>query len=252
MNIWLEKSLEGLLCTITVGVFDTSTQSAFRRASAQVYSLLSLWTYQYKRPFSLFKKLSCLIRHIKHVGSSQSFAQKPFLSDSPRYPYRKTPPLGALFALFREGMNSTSFAYRFLSYFKIAEAWSKKKGPFAWIIQETKRKSFRPNFPVRTVTKEFLGGSYRSEYHNHFLNKKFTWCVDQLEEIRALIAHPFNKGSQFANLDSPHAQAHLGALANLIERIAIQLLEDFLEVWAQLDDSGTAEQVRNVYAHTDA
>ena len=63
-----------------------------------------------------------------------------------------------------------------------------------------------------------------------------------------MIAHPFNKLSEFTNLDSPDAQAHLGALANLAERIAIQLLEDVLEKYEQLDDSGMAKKIRSVYS----
>lgn len=247
VNIWLEGNKEGLLRIIRVGVFDTSTQSAFLRAAEQIYSMLSLWTYQYKRPFSI-QEVKLFDKTHQAQWMIPKFCPKPISLRLSLLSFHQESHIGSLFALFREAMNSTSFAYRFLSYFKIAEAWIRRKGPFAWIIYEAKRNGKSPHFPVRKVDKELLGGSYSSEYHDVFLNKKFTWCINQLEEIRALIAHPFNNLSEFTNLDSPDAQAHLGALANLAERIAIQLLEDVLEKYEQLDDSGMAKKIRSVYS----
>lgn len=250
VNIWLEGNQEGLLQAITVGVFDTSTQSAFLRASERIYSMLSLWTYQYKRPFSI-QEVKLFDKTHQAQWMIPKFCPKPITLRLSLLSLHQESHIGSLFALFREGMNSTSFAYRFLSYFKIAEAWKGRKGPFAWVVHEANRKGKSPDFPVRKVDKELLGGSYRPEYHDVFLNKKFTWCIDQLEEIRALIAHPFNKFSEFTNLDSPDAQAHLGAIANLTERIAIQLLEDVLEKYEQLDESGIGNQIRGVYSKVD-
>lgn len=250
VNIYLEGNQEGLLRVITVGVFDTSTQSAFQRASEPIYSMLSLWTYQYKRPFSI-QEVKIFDKTHQAQWMIPKFCPKPTILKLSFLSLHQESHIGSLFALFREGMNSTSFAYRFLSFFKIAEAWKQQKGPFAWIIYEAKRKGISSDFPIRKVDKELLGGSYRPEYHNVFLNRKITWCINQLEEIRALIAHPFNNLSEFTNLDSSDAQAHLGALANLTERIAIQLLEDVLEKYEQLDDSGMAKQIRSVYSKID-
>jgi Methylamine utilization protein MauJ len=250
VNIWLEENQEGLLQAITVGVFDTSTQTAFLRASEKIYSMLSLWTYQYKRPFSI-QEVKLFDKTHQAQWMIPKFCPKPTTLKLSLLSLHQESHIGSLFALFREAMNSTSFAYRFLSYFKIAEAWKGRKGPFAWIIYEARRRGISPDLPVRKVDKEFLGGSYRPEYHDAFLGKKVTWCINQLEEIRALIAHPFNKLSEFTNLDSPEAQAHLGALANLTERIAIQLLEDVLEKYEKIDESGIGSRIRSVYSKAD-
>jgi len=153
VNIWLEESQEGLLRAITVGVFDTSTKSAFRRVSAQVYSLLSLWTYRYKRPFAVQEVKIVDKTHQAH-WMIPKFCPKAIPLGFAPLSLAEDSPISSLFALFREGMNSTSFAYSFLSYFKIAEAWTKHKGPFAWIIYEAKRKGVSPDFPVRKVNKE--------------------------------------------------------------------------------------------------
>jgi hypothetical protein len=192
VNIWLEGNKERLLQSIIVGVYDTSTQSAFLRAAERIYSMLSLWTYQYKRPFSV-QEVKLYDKTHKAQWQIPKFCPHSVPLKLSFLALHQESHIGSLFAIFREAMNSTSFAYRFLSYFKIAEAWISHQGPFAWIIYESKRKGKSPDFPIRKVDKELLGGAYRPEYHDIFLNKKFTWCVNQLEEIRALIAHPFNK-----------------------------------------------------------
>jgi len=249
VNIYLEGNQEGLLRVITVGVFDTSTQSAFQRASEPIYSMLSLWTYQYKRPFSI-QEVKIFDKTHQAQWMIPKFCPKPTILKLSFLSLHQESHIGSLFALFREGMNSTSFAYRFLSFFKIAEAWKQQKVHLLGLLMK-KRKGIPSDFPIRKVDKGLLGGSYRPEYHNVFLNRKFTWCINQLEQFRALIAHPFNNLSEFTNLDSSDAQAHLGALANLTERIAIQLLEDVLEKYEQLDDSGMAKQIRSVYSKID-
>lgn len=248
LKFWLEDNEQGLLRAITVGAFDQSTESAFKRASSSVYALLSLWSYQYVRPFSISE---ARLEDKKHgaIWTIPKFCAAAASLSGTSLTFSPTSDIGSLFALFREGMNSTSFAYRFLSYYKIAEAWKDKKGPFASLIAEALRKGKTPSFPSRIVTEDFLTGSYRPAYHACYLNKKFTWCVDNLEDIRAVLAHPFNKTSHFANLDSPDVQAHLGALANLIERIAIQILVDFLNSWDEIDDTGLARQVKSAYSH---
>lgn len=249
-NIWLEENEEGLLSAITIGIDDKTTESAFKRASSIVYSMLSLWAYQYKRPFSIQE---IKLRDVNHEARwiIPKFCPKALPLKVVSQSFGEGSPVGALFALFREGMNSTSSAYRFLSYFKIAEAWKNNKGPFSWLIEKSKQKGINPTFPTRIVTKDLLAGSYKSTYHDDFIDKKFTWCVDELAHLRLLIAHPFTHNSQFANLDSPEVQAYLSALANLIERIAIQLLEDYLETWEKVDDSGEVRQMRKMYSHID-
>jgi hypothetical protein len=247
VNFYLEDNEEGLLRVITVGVFDTSTKSAFLRAAERIYPMLSLWTYQYKRPLSI-QEIKLYDKTHKAQWQIPKFCPQAIPLKLSFLSLHQESHIGSFFALFREAMNSTSFAYGFLSYFKIAEAWIRHQGLFAWIIFEAKRKGKSPDFPIRKVDKKLLGGSYRPEYHDVFLNKKFTWCVNQLDEIRALIAHPFNKLSEFTNLDSPEAQAHLGALASLTERIVIQLIEDALEKYEELDDTGMAKQIRDVYS----
>lgn len=250
VDIWFEENGDGLLQTIVFGLFDTNTQSAFRRASENAYSLLSLWAYQYKRPFAV-QEVKLQDKTHNALWIIPKFCPKAVALRTTQMAFSQESPIGSLFALFREGMNSTSSAYRFLSYFKIAEAWKNRLGPFAWLVAEAKRKNRPPSMPVRVVTVEFLGGSYRPAYHDPYVGKKFTWCIDQLEELRAVVAHPFNKASAFTNFDSPDAQAYLGAAANLVERIAIQLLEDFLEEWEAVDEGGLAKQVKSVYAHID-
>jgi len=80
-----------------------------------------------------------------------------------------------------------------------------------------------------------------------FLNKKFTWCKSHLIELRNAIAHPFLKNKSYIDLDNLETQACISAYANLLERIAINILNEEYFIWGQLSEDPKFEQAVESY-----
>lgn len=241
VNFYLESDGK-FLEKIVVGLNETSTEDAFRRASEPVHSILSLWSFQYKRPFGI---RIIEIQDKKHSASwtIPTFCPTPVQLELLKVSFTGMDPMGSLFAIFREAMNATSYFYRFLSYYKIIEARYPPRGPFKWVRDELRNKGLSLQTPKRIVTKELIGGAYVAQYHQCYLNRKYEWCKNQFNDFRVLIAHPFRKDSRFANMDSPVVQTFVSALANLAERMAVQILEDELQLAVKIDETGIAKQL---------
>lgn len=149
----------------------------------------------------------------------------------------------SLVAIFREGMNATSFSHKFLSYFKIIEAYP-NQGPFKEINKYCidKKISRAP----KLISEEMLKGAFNEPVHSQFIDMKYTRVRDELRSFRHLIAHPFIDDSYY-DIDTYEAQAELVALSNMLERMAISILEEEIEILAKLGENGKFDPVLRSY-----
>jgi len=70
--------------------------------------------------------------------------------------------------------------------------------------------------------------------YSEVLGKKFTWCIDRMNEPRKFMAHPFDEQGQFLSLDDPLTQAALSQAANMAERMAIEILVEEIKLLRSL------------------
>ena len=121
-------------------------------------------TFFYRRPF----KISLIKIYDKtHNLNYSTFTYRPKTEVlvRPAASLSKEVPFGSLLACYREGMNSLDLAYRYISFFKIYEAWYRKDFAFK-LTDNVLRKKMRPDF---TVTKKLLLGSYNIIHHKKFV-----------------------------------------------------------------------------------
>jgi hypothetical protein len=186
INIWFEKNKKGFLRSILVELETTDHQKAFRIAHDRVASILSMLTFFYRRPcrvsfYMIFDKTYNL------SYSTFTFCSKAETLILPTASLSKEVPIGSLLASYREGMNSLDLAYRYISFFKIYEAWYKEDFAFKLTNNVLKQES-RPEFKI---TKDFLSGIYIASCHKEFLDKSFKTkeVFSHLNYCRNLLAH---------------------------------------------------------------
>jgi hypothetical protein len=102
---------------------------------------------------------------------------------------------------------------------------------------------------VPVVTTDLLKGAFEEEYHSIFIGKKFTWCKEHLRPLRDAVAHPFLDGKGYLDFDNLTVQSHLSAYANLVERIAVKVLEEEFVLWGQLSDNPGYEVAAKSYIY---
>ncbi len=238
-----ENSNLGLLQSIFVGLHTESAKKAFDTASTHLLSMLSIMSYRYRRPFCI--RSVCIVDD-NHQAKwlIHPTCQNPIEIELPQWGFIQSEPIGTMFALFREGMNSNSDSYRFLCFFKIIESWKKRKCAFK--STDDKYKKIYASVSKRNtlkVTKTLLSGAYCHKYHDNFIERKFKDIFEELSEIRDMIAHPFKdkksaeKVEYFFNLDAPEYQAYIGAFSNLVERMATKILDEELQILASIDSN---------------
>jgi Methylamine utilization protein MauJ len=250
VDIWLRASSEqGFLASILLGTQAPSPREAFNRSYALALSLLSSWSFQAQRPVSIRETL------IEDKGHRAAWvvrpqAQVPLQLNDIEVSLAPANPIGSLLALFREGMASPQPAYRFLCYYKILEAWHGGHGPFKRITEELAAVDGNAARRLKLMIQPemFEGKCDRSKYE-HLIGKKFTWCFDQMNEGRKFLAHPFDAKGTFVSLDDPATIAALSDVANLAERMVIEILVEEIRVIKSLDTSGTTERVVSSYVH---
>ena len=234
IDFFLEQNDAKQVTSILGGCFRTNYLEAFNFVYPHVLRILSSWCFRYKRPVSIYEVRVIDKRHEAIWGIP--FAAPDTLPEIhlPIVILAET-SLSSLIAVFREGMNSVSNVSKFLSYFKILEAYP-GKGPFEETNQFCKQggKPISRNVPI--VTSELMIGAYTDLYHSQFIGKRATWCRDKLRDWRDAVAHPFLNGNVYIDLDKAERQAELAAYANLVERLSISILEEEFRLWAQLSD----------------
>ena len=248
IDFFLKANDSKQVVSILGGCHKANYLDAFQFVYPHVLRVLSHWSFRYRRPVGIYEVRVIDNRHRAMWGIP--FAAPDTLPEIhlPIVTLSQT-SLSSLVAVFREGMNSVSNANKFLSYFKILEAYP-DKGPFRDTNEYCKQRCISISRQVLTVTSEMMKGAYAEEYHDEFMGKRATWCRDQLRDWRDAIAHPFLKGSMYIDLDTVEHQAKLGAFANLVERLSISILEDEFRLWGGL--SGNPDYAMAARAYTGA
>jgi methylamine utilization protein MauJ len=248
VDLWLRATPDGqFLSSVLLGTHAPSPKQAFDRSYAYLLSLISLWSFQAQRPMAVREILVDDRPHgAKWIVRPQ--AQVPLKLNDLKGSFGVAHPLGSLMALFREGMASTQASQRFLSYYKILDAWKKGAGPFKLTNEQLTAKGIKRR---RLVFEEamFMNKPATHDY-SEVLGKKFTWCIDRMNEARKFVAHPFDEQGQFLSLDDPMTQAALSQAANMAERMAIEILVEELKLLRSLAPSDEAgNRVLEAYIH---
>lgn len=245
IDFFLEKNNDGHLASLLGGCFVNNHQEAFELVFPHILRIISQWCFKYKRPISIYETRVVDNRHQATWGIPYTSPSVVPIVEVQGATMAET-TLTSLFAVFKEGMNSQSSGNRFLNYYKILEAYP-NKGPFLETIKACKSKGVTNPRSVPVVTSELLIGAYEEEYHSIFIGKKFTWCKEHLRGLRDALAHPFLDEKGYLDLDSLTVQLHLSAYANLLERIAIKVLEEEFLLWGRLSDDPNYEVAARSY-----
>lgn len=146
-------------------------------------------------------------------------------------------------------MASEQPAYRFLCYYKIIEAWNKGAGPFE---QVKKLLADRGKVATRNILKietAMFQGKWEPAKYEHLVGKKFGWCFEQMNEARKFLAHPFDSDGVFVSLDDPSTLQAISDLANIAERMVIEILVEEIRMVESLGISEFSRRVIAGYVH---
>jgi hypothetical protein len=245
INFYLEKNSDGQLISLIAGCFAKSYKEALKLVYHLIQRILSQWSFKYKRPIGFYE---IRILDKTHNATWRLPHTAPNTLPDIDFPIviMAESPLSSLITVFKEAMNSQTSSARFLNYFKIVEAYP-SNGPFYEMNRYCKVNNIKNMRRSGVVTEELLNGAYTQKYHEMFLNKKFTWCKSHLIELRNAIAHPFLKNKSYIDLDNLETQACISAYANLLERIAINILNEEYFIWGQLSEDPKFEQAVESY-----
>jgi hypothetical protein len=249
VDLWLRATPDGqFLNSVLLGTRTESPKRAFDRNYAYLLSLLSSWSFQAQRPMAVRE---ILVEDKTHGAQwiVRPQAQVPLQLNDIKASFDVADPLGSLMALFREGMASTHASQRFLSYYKILDAWRNGNGPFKRTNEHLRAKGMTR----RTLMLEEAMFVNKPASHDYapVLGKKFTWCIDRFNEPRKFMAHPFDKEGQFLSLDDPMTQAALSQAANMAERMVIEILVEEIKLLRSLAPTPdeTGDRVLAAYVH---
>lgn len=229
INIWFEKNVDGFLDAFFIGLKARSFNEAFRLAYSQASNIQSNLTFFYTRPVRVrFIEIFDKKFDLKYYNPPTCPKTVDINSFSPII-ISKEVPFGSLLALYREGMNSLDLSYRYISFFKIYEAW--KKNEFAFRLTNNALGEQKKERKPLKITEALLSGVHIGIYREKFLNKKFKDVFDKLNQFRNFLAHSFlDKTSQpsFINLNDIESIELLEGMSNLVERMATKILKEEL------------------------
>jgi len=234
INFWFEKNNDDYLNSILVGLYSKNFKDGFRKSFNFINSILSMLSFFYRRPFKIWQ-IKVTDKNHHAIYSTRTFCPKSENLVLPASSFPLDIPIGSLFAIYREGMNSIDLAYRFISFFKIYEAWYKDKNAKKYFNRNKQSK------PKIKITKNLLADTYRDGYHKKFISKGIADnCVySKLCIIRNYLSHPFldqNVSASYYNFDQMDVLEEIEAMSNLIERIVTKILDKELELWAKSDE----------------
>ena len=154
IDFYLQKNEKGLLNSVLAGCFSYNKDDALKKCFHHVKRMTSLWSLKYRRPVGISSIDVHDKKHNVHwVQPKASPSDIPHLS-LPSVAFYNT-ALTSLIAVFSEGMNSTVLSQRFLSYFKIIEAYP-NQGPFKEINNYCKNNQIDIPRKKHVVSKDML------------------------------------------------------------------------------------------------
>lgn len=248
VDVWINGTSDRQLNSVLLGTFALSALEACQRCLALLLSLLSSWSFQTQRPIAL-REIAVEDKTHSAKWLVRPQAQEPLKLNDITVSLGAPNPIGSLLALFREGMASVQPAYKFLCYYKIIEAWKEAIGPFKHV-----NKLFydRGQVPARRVLRFQLAmfdGKCELDKYEHLIGKKFGSCFDQMNAARKFLAHPFDTKGTFVSFDDPKSLQALSDLANIAERMVIEILAEEIRVIRLLGATITGERVIAGYVH---
>ena len=247
LNFYLKTNDQNLLSSIVVGCDARNKDEALQLTLPHVLRLTSMWCLKYRRPVSFYALDVFDNKHkAKWIMPSITPSVIPTL-EQPKVTMWNT-ALTSLVAVFREGMTSNIHSHKFMSYYKILEAYP-SNGPFLELVKYCENNGIEFARDKKNVTKELLHGAYAPSIHDHFLGMKYTKVKNELSEYRNSIAHPFIQ-TAYQDLDTYDAQVQLVGISNLLERMAIDILEDEFKLMAQVSNDKNFEIVHETYTKT--
>jgi hypothetical protein len=248
VNLWINGTADRQLNSVLLGTYALSAQEGCKRCLALLLSLFSSWSFQTQRPVAL-RELAVEDKTHSAKWVVRPQAQTPLKLNDVTVSLGAPNPIGSLLALYREGMASVQPAYRFLCYYKIIEAWKEAIGPFKQVNQLF---SDRGRVPARRALRfqlSMFDGKCEVEKYEHLIGKKFGSYFDQMNAARKFLAHPFDTEGTFVSLDDPTTLQALSDLANIAERMVIEILAEEIRVIQSLGATITGERVIAGYVH---
>jgi hypothetical protein len=248
VDIWVNTNPEGFVHSLLSGTHATSPREGVSRCVSATSCLLSSWSFQCQRPMAVREwMIEDRLHHAKWVIRPQ--AQAPLKLNEIDVALAPANPIGSLVALFREGMASIQPAYRFLCYYKIIEAWNAGLGPFWQVNQTFQARGRQPDRRILVIGADMFQGKVDFDRFSHLVGRKFSRCFQEMNGARKFLAHPFSTEGAFVSLDSPDTQGQLADLANLAERMAIEIIVEEIRIVGSLDDTGTTARIVKSYIH---
>lgn len=246
VNFYLQFNDTRKLSSVLIGCMAMGKKQALELTLPHMQRLASLWCLKYRRPVSIYSvEVYDKNNHAKWLIPSVTPSTTPLI-ERPVVTLWDT-ALTSLVAVFREGMNATAFSHKFLSYFKILEAYP-TQGPFKQINAYCKSEGIELPRETKVLTEAALRGAFDATYHSAYLGKKYTRIRDELTDYRNAIAHPFT-GDMFLDLDTYEVQAELAAIANMLERMAITVLDEEIQLLAKVSSDDVHKQIAKSYSN---
>lgn len=247
INFYIQSDDENKLSSVLVGCMANGKQQALAETFPHMQRITSLWCLKYKRPANIYSieiydknnKAKWLIPTV--TPSCIPLVEKPIVT-------LWNTALTSLVAVFKEGMNSTIFSHKLLSYFKILEAYP-SQGPFKEINNYCKENNIELPRESKVLSEALLKGTFDKEYHAKYVGKKYTRIRDELKDYRNSIAHPFISDA-FTDLDTLEVQAELAAIANMLERMAVEILEEEICLLSKVSPDNIYKQIAESYTYT--
>lgn len=246
INFYFQSDDKNKLCSVLVGCMANGKEQALATTFPHMQRITSLWCLKYKRPANIYSiEIFDKNNKAKWLIPTVTPSITP-LVDRPVVTLWNT-ALTSLVAVFKEGMNSTIFSHKFLSYFKILEAYP-SQGPFKEINNYCKEKNIEIPRESKVLFKEILKGAYDNKYHARYVGKKYTQIRDELKDYRNAVAHPFIS-DVFTDLDTLEVQAELAAISNMLERMAVEVLEEEIGLLSKVSPDNIYKQIAESYTY---
>lgn len=246
INFYIQSDDKNKLSSVLVGCMVEGKDQALTTAFPHMQRITSLWCLKYKRPVNIYSieiydksnKAKWLIPNVTPSISPRVVGPVVTLWNT---------ALTSLVAVFKEGMNSTIFSHKLISYYKILEAYP-SQGPFKEINNYCKEKRMEVPRESKVLSEELLKGAFDKEYHAKYVGKKYTRIRDELKGYRNAIAHPFISDA-FIDLDTFEVQAELAAISNMLERMAVEILEEEIGLLSKVSPDNIYKQLAESYTY---